>query len=171
MQIIVPAPDDAIQNPEDRPVVPGERVLTFMLTGQNRCYWYMGTSSGETFQLNLNGYGGGQIRNLVKEKQASVLRDPKLARFTDRDLIVMIKVSEDATYQNLVDMLDEMAITRQSKYMLVNLTPEEVAIIKDYEEAQGLQSSILKTIDIIGLPTGGSAAPRRPAAAANSPRR
>jgi biopolymer transport protein ExbD len=152
MQVTIPAPLDEAAEPP--PPVPAERVLTFICTGEDRIYWYTGKSDGEAFELNMfTNYGEGVIRNLVRKRQAEVLREPKLQRFTDKSLIVLLKISEDATYQNMVDMFDEMQISRQmGRTMLMNVSPDELALIKDYEQSKSLSSSIAKSIEIIGLP-------------------
>jgi biopolymer transport protein ExbD len=153
MQIVVPA--DVEDQPEiTPPPVPCGRVLTLMLTGENRVFWYMcKNGKADEFELNAIGYGDAAIRNLVRDRQASVLQDPSLRSFADRDLIVMLKVSEDASYKNLVDMLDEMSITRQSKYMLMDMTSEDIALVKDYEAAQGMSNSVQRSIELVGLPS------------------
>jgi biopolymer transport protein ExbD len=48
---------------------------------------------------------------------------------TNRGRIVIIKPVEDAKYANVVSILDEMAITNVASFALVNITPEEKAMI------------------------------------------
>jgi len=45
-------------------------------------------------------------------------------------LVVLIKPSEDSKYQDMVDILDEMSITNQKKYALVNITPDDLTLLK-----------------------------------------
>ena len=61
-------------------------------------------------------------------------------------MIVMVKLSDDASYKNMVDILDEMNITEQKKYMLLDVTRDEAELIKGYEESQSLPLSIEKTL-------------------------
>lgn len=44
------------------------------------------------------------------------------------DIIVLIKPSEEAAYQNTVDILDEMTINDIKQYALVDITPEEATL-------------------------------------------
>ena len=41
----------------------------------------------------------------------------------DKDLVVVIKPTDDATYKNTVDMLDEMTINDVKRYAMVDLFP------------------------------------------------
>lgn len=156
MSIVVPAEEDKDAPQEDRDKVPEERVLTLLVSGEDRLYWYQGTGKAEDgIDLNLIGYSSDQLRKLVAKKQKEAINHPNLRSFKDRDLIVMIKMTDDARYKNLVDILDEMAITRQSKYMLMDITPNELAIVMDYEQDQNMESSIERSKQTIGLPEAG----------------
>ena len=54
----------------------------------------------------------------------------KLLRETGRDSrIVIIKPSKKSNYKNLVDILDEMSITKVPTYAVVDITPEEEALL------------------------------------------
>ena len=52
----------------------------------------------------------------------------------DRDFVVVIKPDEDATYKNTVDMLDEMTINNVKRYAMVDITPQELEVVKKVEE-------------------------------------
>ncbi|GAA4392288.1 hypothetical protein [Hymenobacter koreensis] len=43
---------------------------------------------------------------------------------------VLIKASDDSRYRDLVDALDEMAITDQNKYALVDLNAADTELLK-----------------------------------------
>ena len=49
----------------------------------------------------------------------------------DEGLIVNIKASDAASYKNLVDILDEMAINKVQLYAIGDITPEEITLLKD----------------------------------------
>jgi hypothetical protein len=44
--------------------------------------------------------------------------------------IILIKADEKAKYRNLVDIIDEMAITNIAGYTVVDITPEEKQILQ-----------------------------------------
>lgn len=51
----------------------------------------------------------------------------------DKDLVVVIKPDDDATYKNTIDILDEMAISDIKRYAMVDLFPIEKELIKKTE--------------------------------------
>jgi len=51
------------------------------------------------------------------------------------DLVMIIKPSEEATYKNTVDILDEMTIAEIKRYAMVDITPGEYALVKATEAA------------------------------------
>jgi hypothetical protein len=48
---------------------------------------------------------------------------------------MIIKPSEEATYKNTVDILDEMTIAEIKRYAMVDITPGEYALVKATEAA------------------------------------
>ncbi|UOQ98458.1 biopolymer transporter ExbD [Hymenobacter sp. 5317J-9] len=62
---------------------------------------------------------------------ADGIRQVLLRRSQQRPgLVVLIKPSDDSKYQDMVDILDEMSITNQKKYALVNITPADLTLLK-----------------------------------------
>ena len=51
----------------------------------------------------------------------------------DKDLVIVIKPDEEATYKNTIDILDEMAISAIKRYAMVDLFPDERLLIKKTE--------------------------------------
>jgi hypothetical protein len=51
----------------------------------------------------------------------------------DKDLVVVIKPGELATYKNTVDILDEMTISDIRRYAMVDLFPVEKELIQKTE--------------------------------------
>jgi biopolymer transport protein ExbD len=142
MQMVVPAKEDKKKDVE-KEKIPEERVMNILLTGKDRVYWYQGLEEPE---LNKTNFSDNGIREVIVEKQKATLQNPKLAKFEDRDLIVMIKAADDAKHSNFVDIIDEMKITDQGKYMLLDITATELLMVRDYEEDQGLEISVEEAI-------------------------
>jgi len=44
--------------------------------------------------------------------------------------VIMIKASDDSNYKNLVDILDEMQICNIGRYAIVDITPEDLALME-----------------------------------------
>jgi biopolymer transport protein ExbD len=51
----------------------------------------------------------------------------------DKDLVIVIKPDDEATYKNTIDILDEMAISAIKRYAMVDLFPVEKDLIKKIE--------------------------------------
>ena len=51
-----------------------------------------------------------------------------------KDFVVILKPSEECTYRNVVDILDEMTINVCTRYALVDITPIETQLVKKTEE-------------------------------------
>ena len=63
-----------------------------------------------------------------------ILPDPNWEKAClDKDLVIVIKPDEDATYKNTIDILDEMAISAIKRYAMVDLFPAEKELIKKTE--------------------------------------
>ena len=116
----------------DEPVldVADDRTLTILLGEKNKMVWYYGLANEPIEGPTVVGYGKNGIRKELLSKIKSVVAkygDPK------KGLIVLVKASKKSTYRNLVDILDEIAITNVPTYALVDITPEEKAMLEKEE--------------------------------------
>ena len=77
----------------------------------------------------LENYGGKGIRKAIlkqKEFVAQRVNNPE-----KEGLTVLIKAYKSANYKNVVDILDEMAITKPRTYAMVDITPADVKMLED----------------------------------------
>jgi len=91
----------------------------------NYIYYYEGLDPSKLQQTNWKG-----VRDIILDKKRRT--DPK-------DFMVIIKPTQDATYKNTVDMLDEMTIDDVKRYALVDITPDEYKFITLTEQANGVK--------------------------------
>jgi hypothetical protein len=69
-----------------------------------------------------------KVRDVVLDKKKST--DPK-------DFVVVLKPSQDATYMNTVNILDEMTIDEVKRFAMVDISPLEYQLIQKTETANG----------------------------------
>lgn len=110
--------------------IPEERMMTILIGKDNKILWYMGKFETPVIPPTEAVYGKNGIRkDLLKQVaygKAVAQRESK----PDQGLIVNIKASDKANYRNLVDILDEMAITHPQLYAIGDITPGEIDLLK-----------------------------------------
>jgi biopolymer transport protein ExbD len=121
--------------------------LTIMLGKNNDVYYYEGQllPDGSNFKSATFATIREEIINKKKEVIKSHVHDSNCPKIwaenkgdknscLDRDFVVVIKPDEDATYRNTVDMLDEMTINNVKRYAMIDITPQELEVVKKVEE-------------------------------------
>lgn len=127
----LPMPDKDKENePKDNTKIPEDRMMTILIGKDNRIMWYMGQFDTPRIPPTEAAFGKNGIRQ-------DLLRNVKMGKQVaagegkpDQGLIVNIKASEAASYKNLVDILDEMAITKPQLFALGDITPGEIDLLK-----------------------------------------
>ena len=121
MRLILPKDtDDA-----DKNKVKVSAVLTVMLGKNDQVYYYEGD---DPTKLKISNFK--VIRDVILDKKRRT--DPT---FFD----VILKPSQDATYRNTVDILDEMTIDAVNHYAMVDISLVEYKIIQATEQANGIK--------------------------------
>ena len=122
--------------------------LTIMLGKNNGVYYYEGqlAPDGSNFKTANFATIRDEIINKKKEVVKTHVHDSNCPKIwaenkgdknscLDRDFVVVIKPDEDATYRNTVDMLDEMTINNVKRYAMIDITPQELEVVKKVEES------------------------------------
>ena len=139
----------ALVMPEKRvdepPPVKESKVLTLMLGAQDKVYWYEGISDAK---LDSTDYSAEGMRKVILNKMDGVKAQWGLEDYEDVKtqeqkkgsfIIVIIKPTKEARYKNLVDALDEMKICNVRYYVILDMSTQEEAFIKN--PAAGLKFS------------------------------
>ncbi|MFN9804299.1 MAG: ExbD/TolR family protein [Bacteroidota bacterium] len=124
MNLILPKDAD---KPEDQNKAKQSGVITILLGRDNNVFYYEGELNVDASNFKTSNFK--DIREVLINKKNSV-RDIK-------DFVVILKPSEECTYRNVVDILDEMAINVCTRYALVDITPIETQLVKKTEEMAG----------------------------------
>lgn len=106
------------------------RTMTVLLDADNKIKWYMGILATPIAGPKDIAYGKDGLRKELLSRKRSVL-EYSAAKGKPKDgIIVIIKPSKKSNYKNLVDILDEMAISGVETYAIVNdITPEEKKLL------------------------------------------
>jgi biopolymer transport protein ExbD len=101
--------------------------ITIIMGKDNRIFWYQKPLADVTAEdLNEVDYSAEGIRTAILKKRANAI---DIEKFT-----VVIKPTNQATWKNTVDILDEMSITESELYAVVDLQKQEQ---KAYDEKVG----------------------------------
>ncbi|MBO0360528.1 biopolymer transporter ExbD [Hymenobacter sp. BT186] len=97
-----------------------KQALTLILGKDSQVHYFFGLNSAENpAKLYTTTFGSDGLRKVLLERQRQ-LPAPT----------VLIKAGQDAKYRDLVDALDEMTITDQQKYALVDLTAADRELLE-----------------------------------------
>ena len=89
--------------------VKASKALTLILGKHNQVHYYFGVNDANSRPaLHTTTFASEGLRQVLLSRHQP-------------GSVVLIKSSDEASYQNLVDALDEMSITNQRKYALVDL--------------------------------------------------
>src|SRR5690625_4447928 len=120
-----------VDNPEEQNKVKESQALTILLGEDNQIFYYEGIGKNAaknpaelvkktSYKLN------GGIGDVIINKKKSVLQNSGR-----RDsIIVIIKAEKDATYNNMVSILDDMNIYEIGKYALVDFSKNDKKLIE-----------------------------------------
>ncbi len=122
MQLIMPKDTENI---DEQTKVKASGALTIMLGKSNGLYYYEGDDPTKIENTNYK-----DIREVIINKKKSTKPE---------DFVVVIKPNDEASYQNVVAILDEMAINEVKKYALVSISPVENELLVATETANNIQ--------------------------------
>jgi biopolymer transport protein ExbD len=116
-------PKDA-DKPEDQNKAKQSGVITILLGKDDNVFYYEGILDNTASNFKSSTFK--EIRNVLLDKKS---------RTPEKDLVVVLKPSEECTYKNVVDILDEMTINVLKRYALVDITKDETQLVKLSETA------------------------------------
>jgi biopolymer transport protein ExbD len=119
---------DQIGNPSP---VDENRTMTILIGDHNKAKCYMGKLADHTPKEITLGTNGLRRELTVRKKEALAYSAAKGK--PDQGLIVLIKPGKQSSYGNLVDVLDEMAITDVPTYAITDIEPKENELLKKFQ--------------------------------------
>lgn len=123
MDLGLPAkPKDEKQKPQDIDIKL-QNSISIIIGKDNRIFYHQQDQAGLNDQTLLE-------TNFDREGITKVIEQAKAGAIDKNIFTVIIKPTDDAVYKNFVDMLDEMAITKNERYGVTDVKPWEEAIYK-----------------------------------------
>jgi biopolymer transport protein ExbD len=86
----------------------------------NKVYYYQGIPTEAGTVMQVTNYSETGIRKVIADLKAKV----------GNNFTIVIKPTKGAKYRNMIDMLDECAITNNKRYALLEIDPDTEALIK-----------------------------------------
>lgn len=136
MEINMPFKTD---KPEDnKSKVKESTALTILLSKDHRVYYYEGIGSDPTNppKVEVTGFKTPGIRQVIidKKKKVDALVSSGALQPTDKTTI-LIKPDVNSTYEDFVDIIDEMSINGIQVYAIVDISPVDKEFIAMTEAA------------------------------------
>lgn len=104
---------------KDSMTTSASKTISLILTGNNKIFYYNGDSLNNMHETNYSSEG---LRNVLMNKKIFV----KNMFHDEKETVVLIKPTKEASYKNVVDALDEMQINQISRYVLMDADKNEM---------------------------------------------
>ena len=105
------------------PLIKYRNTLTLLLGKDNRIFWHQkGSNDLNPAVLNEITYGMALSQLIIQKRNNAI----EMNNFT-----VIIKPTDEAKYKNAVDVLDEMIISNQGRYVLADISKKEVEVYQN----------------------------------------
>lgn len=133
MDLAMPKKDQNVKSD-----VKESKVLNIICDKDNKLWSYEGL---HVAGLNLIDYTPQGLRKIILDKQKKVDamhgKDPE----GNTEMICLIKMTKEANYKNMVDVLDEMDITKTKIYAIQDITPIEQEAIDNGGQVKSFSST------------------------------
>jgi biopolymer transport protein ExbD len=168
MNLVMPSKDSDKVEDEDKPKADETKTVTLLLGESDKIYYYLGKPNYEDWQsLLITDYSPEGLRNILLERnrdrilKIADLRIQKAQnKVTDEQFreqvkeirdakggqVVVIKPTENSTFENLVKVLDEMQICSIGTYAIVDLRDGDKFLIENYQKQGELSAEIAASV-------------------------
>ena len=140
MEINMPYKDEIIPE-EEETKIKESTALTVLLSKKHRIYYYegMATDPETPPDVKITGFKPEKgIRDVIIKKKNDVEELKRKGQLTAKDkATILIKPDTSSTYEDLVNILDEMAINDIRVYAIVDITDVDREFIIATEQAAG----------------------------------
>ena len=163
MEISMPTNDPDITD-DQKSLVKASQAITLLLAGDDRIFYYEGEPKYDDYtSLKETSYDADGIRAVLMQKNAAAvnqvraLKQQKLnLEISDEEYkkqvsdiknakgtpTVIIKATDDASYKNLIDALDEMQICNIGKYVITDIAEGDEFLMENLEKKGELSKNL-----------------------------
>ena len=166
MNLVMPTKENNI-NVEDRTKADESKTVTLLLAGKDVVYYYFGKPNYEDYtSLMKTDYSPEGLRGMLVDRNKDVIvkiaelrQQKQLKQISEDDLktqtreirdakggqVVVIKPTDESTYKNLVDVLDEMQICSIGLYAIVDITDGDKFLVDNYLQQGALSAEVAQS--------------------------
>ena len=163
MEISMPSNDKSITE-QQKSMVKASQAITLLLGADNKLYYYEGEPNYKDYtSLKETSYTPDGIRSILLQKNVAAVNKVRALKLQKLDLkiseeeyrkqvseiksgkdtpTVIIKATDDASYMNLIDALDEMQICNIGKYVITDIAEADEFLIKNFDAKGGLSQNL-----------------------------
>ena len=163
MEISMPGNDKSITE-QQKSMVKASQAITLLLGADNKLYYYEGEPNYKDYtSLKETSYTPDGIRSILLQKNAAAVNKVRALKQQKLDLkiseeeyrkqvseiksgkdtpTVIIKATDDASYKNLIDALDEMQICNIGKYVITDIAEADEFLMKNLDEKGALSQNL-----------------------------
>ena len=163
MEISMPSNDKSITE-QQKSMVKASQAITLLLGADNKLYYYEGEPNYKDYtSLKETSYTPDGIRSILLQKNAAAVNKVRALKLQKLDLkiseeeyrkqvseiksgkdtpTVIIKATDDASYENLIDALDEMQICNIGKYVITDIAEADEFLMKNFDEKGALSQNL-----------------------------
>jgi biopolymer transport protein ExbD len=149
---------------QQKSMVKASQAITLLLGADNKLYYYEGEPNYKDYtSLKETSYGASGLRAVLLQKNAAAVNQVRALKQQKLDLkitddeykkkvseiksgkntpTVIIKATDDASYMNLIDALDEMQICNIGKYVITDIAEADEFLIKNYDAKGELSQNL-----------------------------
>lgn len=157
MDLVLPVKEDQVITEEEKNKVKDSKAITLLLGKDDKVYYYFGKVDNDKYKdynsIQEADYSPNGLRAILLERNASAIRQivelkrqklrKELSEADFKELsakikddpegqVVVIKPTDESTYRNLVDVLDEMQICSIGKYAIVEMSEGDNFLLQNY---------------------------------------
>ena len=163
MEISMPSNDKSITE-QQKSMVKASQAITLLLGADNKLYYYEGEPNYKDYtSLKETSYTPDGIRSILLQKNVAAVNKVRALKQQKLDLkiseeeyrkqvseiksgkdtpTVIIKATDDASYMNLIDALDEMQICNIGKYVITDIAEADEFLMKNFDEKGALSQNL-----------------------------